>query len=221
MQLSPETISVLTNFSQINPNLMLTPGNTIRTIHPSKALFATAEIQETIEGEAAILELGRFLRTLSMVSNPSISFGEKQFTITDETGKTKINYTYADPTSMIKVPRGVAAFNAEAHIRLTSDTLKSIIVAGKSLKLPSVKFSGRVDGTCEVLLYDPKGKTRDNYVIDVTEYAENVTGDFGSTLNIEYINFVMRDYVVKVNDKAVEFDGGDIRYMVAVDTSNK
>lgn len=220
MQLSPETISVLVNFAQINPNMILTPGNTLRTIHPSKALFATAEIAETIESDAAILDLSRFLRTIALLEEPNIEFGDKQFTISGSKSKTKIRYTYADPTSMLRVPKGVVDVKPDATLKITADTLKSIMVAGKSLKLPSIRFRG-TDDSAYVDLYDPKGQNKDDYTIDVTDSIIAVEKDFDVTMNIEHINFVLRDYEVSVNPVAVKFDGGDVNYMVAADTIKK
>ena len=47
MQLSESTLSVLKNFSTINPNLVFKQGNQIKTISVAKNILATATITET------------------------------------------------------------------------------------------------------------------------------------------------------------------------------
>ena len=43
MQLSTDTVEVLKNFSTINPNLVIEPGQKLHTISESKTVMAKAE----------------------------------------------------------------------------------------------------------------------------------------------------------------------------------
>ena len=66
MKFSENTISVLKNFSSINPSVMFKSGNTVRTISPQKTVMATATIGETFSSNAGVYDLGRFLATLTL-----------------------------------------------------------------------------------------------------------------------------------------------------------
>ena len=49
MKLTPNTITILKNFSSINPSIYIREGNTIRTIAVSGNIAAVAEIEEEFE----------------------------------------------------------------------------------------------------------------------------------------------------------------------------
>ena len=46
MKLSDNTKEILKNFSEINPNLKITPGKEIKTISTMKNILATAGVEE-------------------------------------------------------------------------------------------------------------------------------------------------------------------------------
>ena len=51
MKVSNQTLSVLKNFSEINENILVKPGKTIRTISTLKNVLAEATIDENFEQE--------------------------------------------------------------------------------------------------------------------------------------------------------------------------
>ena len=54
MNISTDTLSVLKNFSDINQNILVKPGNTIQTISTMKNILAEAEVSEKFDSEFAI-----------------------------------------------------------------------------------------------------------------------------------------------------------------------
>ena len=46
MQVSNETIEVLKNFAGINPNIVISPGQKLKTISEAKNIMAEADITE-------------------------------------------------------------------------------------------------------------------------------------------------------------------------------
>ena len=53
MNLTSDTINVLKNFSDINQNILVKPGNKIQTISTMKNILAEAEVSEKFEDEFA------------------------------------------------------------------------------------------------------------------------------------------------------------------------
>ena len=49
MEISAETVNVLKNFSGINGNIVIRPGNKIMTISEAKNILAEAEVKETFD----------------------------------------------------------------------------------------------------------------------------------------------------------------------------
>ena len=64
MNLSSDTVAVLKNFSDINQNILVKPGNKVQTISTMKNILAEAEISEKFDSEFAIYDLPEFLRAV-------------------------------------------------------------------------------------------------------------------------------------------------------------
>ena len=69
MNLSENSIKILQNFSEINLNLLIKPGNTIKTISQMKNILAQAELSEDFSEEFAIYDLAEFLRALELIES--------------------------------------------------------------------------------------------------------------------------------------------------------
>lgn len=66
MNLSSDTVAVLKNFSDINQNILVKPGNKVQTISTMKNILAEAEISEKFDSEFAIYDLPEFLRAVEL-----------------------------------------------------------------------------------------------------------------------------------------------------------
>ena len=64
MSLSKETLSILKNFSTLNSNILIKPGNVISTVTPAKNIMAQATVSETFDQEIGIFDLSKFLEML-------------------------------------------------------------------------------------------------------------------------------------------------------------
>ena len=67
MNLSENSIKILQNFSEINLNLLVKPGKSIKTISQMKNILAQAELSEDFAEEFAIYDLAEFLRALELI----------------------------------------------------------------------------------------------------------------------------------------------------------
>ena len=76
MKLSKHTIEVLKNFSTINPNIVVSPGQQLKTIAEAKNILASAEITEDFAQEFGIYDLNEFLSAINLVGDPELSFEE-------------------------------------------------------------------------------------------------------------------------------------------------
>ncbi len=59
MKFSNETLNVLKSFTAINKSILLSAGNTIKTITPEKTLIAIAEVPDTMPSQACVYDLSR------------------------------------------------------------------------------------------------------------------------------------------------------------------
>ena len=94
--ISKTTLSILKNFASMNSNILVKPGNVIKTITPSKSGMAEAVIEETFDVEFGIWDLNKFLGLVSLFNNPQFEFGEKSVSITGSNGSV-VKYNYSEP----------------------------------------------------------------------------------------------------------------------------
>ena len=74
MKISDTTKSVLKNFADINQNLLVQPGQELKTISTMKNILAKAKIEEEFTSEFGIYDLSEFLGVLSLFKRPTFSF---------------------------------------------------------------------------------------------------------------------------------------------------
>ena len=73
MNLSSDTVAVLKNFSDINQNILVKPGNKVQTISTMKNILAEAEISEKFDSEFAIYDLPEFFRAVMTLNLPDVA----------------------------------------------------------------------------------------------------------------------------------------------------
>ena len=97
MKLSSDTINLLKNFADINPNILVKEGNKLSTISTMKNILAEADISESFDQEFAIYDLPEFLRSIDLFAKPKLEFnGGSNVMIADENSRQKIKYFFAD-----------------------------------------------------------------------------------------------------------------------------
>lgn len=218
MQLSSETISVLKNFSTINPSLWIKRGDTISTISPQKTIIAKAKVQESFPVECGLYELNKFLSVISLFNSQTtnLDFQDKFVDIID--GSQKIRYVYADK-EMIAVPpeREIVFPTPDCSFKLTSANLQSITKAISVLQLPEVAFVAD-EGIIEVKGINSKSPTADNYSLRIGETNKQ----FKMVYKVENLKFISNDYIVDITkDCITRFSAENISYMIMAEaTSN-
>ena len=77
MQLSDTTLDILRNYSAINQNLLIEPGNVIKTVNESRTILSTATIAESFPKEIGIYDLNEFIGAMSLVQKPTLDFKDE------------------------------------------------------------------------------------------------------------------------------------------------
>ena len=214
MNFSDDTLSILKNFSAINPSLMFKPGQVLRTISPQKTVMAAATIDESIDTPAAVYDLSRFLSTLSLFENPDIQFGSDKFTI--QSGRSRVNYTYASESMIITPPeKDIAVPDPEATFNVEWSNIQNVVRAAGVLQLGEIAF--RSDGTTISLsAVDSKNPTADNYSVDVAEGNGNT---FDMIIKVENLRLMPADYIVSLSSKGMaHFKSNKVQYWIALES---
>jgi len=215
MKFSSDTLSVLKNFSTINPSIVFKPGLVVRTISPQKTVMAAATIDETVETQAGVYDLSRFLSTLALFDNPDVEFGQDRFTI--KGGRSELRYTYTSESLMVTPPeKDIVVPDPEVSVNIKWQDIESVRQAAGVLQLPEIAFIG--DGsTITMSAVDSKTSTADNYN---TVVAEGVSTDpFNMIIKTDNLKLVPADYEVTLSSKGMaHFKSSKVQYWVAIET---
>ena len=216
MKFSDNTLSVLKNFSGINPSVMFKPGNNIRTISPQKTVMAAAVIDENIESPAAVYDLSRFLATLSLFDEPEIQFQDTKFNITS--GRSRVGYTYAAESMIITPPdRDINIPDAEVNVTVQWSDIEKVIRAASVLQLAEVAFKGDGDSV-RLAAIDSKNPTADVFDVVVGESDAH----FEMIIKTENLRLMPKDYDVALSSKGMaHFKADNIQYWVAIEKNSK
>jgi len=135
--LSKTTLSVLKNFSTLNSNILVKPGNVLRTITPSKNGMAEVTIEETFDVEFGIWDLSKFLGVISLFSAPKFEFGEKSVVIHGGNGS-RVTYFYSEPRLLTTPTKNVNMPSISLSVDITEKTFAELQKASSVLQLPDL-----------------------------------------------------------------------------------
>lgn len=214
MNFSDDTLSILKNFSGINPSLMFKPGQVLRTISPQKTVMAAANISENIDTPAAVYDLSRFLSALSLFEDPDVQFGSDKFTI--QSDHSRVNYTYASESMIITPPdKDINVPDPEATFNVEWANIQSVIRAAGVLQLGEIAFRSNGE-TISLSAVDSKNPTADNYSVDVAEGNGN---SFDMIIKVENLRLMATDYIVSLSSKGMaHFKSDKVQYWIALES---
>jgi len=219
MQLSSDTIAVLKNFSDINQNILVKPGNTIQTISTLKNILAQAEIKEKFDNEFAIYDLPEFLRAYDLFDKSELKFnGAQNMTIKDANGRQSIKYYFADksvvvaPTKTINMPDKFVTFT------LKKENFAKLMRGVTTLNLPDIAVKG--DGKeISIVAVDKKTPSND-YSIVVGESDKKFTAYFKT----ENFKMIQDDYDVAISKAKISHfinKSKPIQYWIAIEPDSE
>lgn len=215
MKIDTNTVNVLKNFAKINPSIVVSEGNVLKTISPNKTIMAKAKVKTDFNIRFAIYNLDRFISIVSTFTDPEFKFGEKSVDISDNNRKT--HYVYADESTVLKAPeKDINLPTVDVTFRLTNDELKDVEKAAGILGLPEIVVTG--DGKNLFLqASDTKNPTGDIYSIQIGT-TDKV---FRAVFKVENIKILPGDYDVTISSRGIShFSHEDIEYYIAVEQSS-
>lgn len=221
MKLSDNTINVLKNFSDINPNLIINPGNTLITINNSKTIYARGQIVEYFDTQFGIYDLKEFLSVLSICESPELNFmttedGQSYVDITDTTDPSiHTKYWSSNVNILTSIPKIKELPESEVVFMLSDLNFKRIEKACQTLKCPDVRFKTE-NGHVKVIVFDSTNANINTFTSDLGEYAGP---EFNVHLNQEKMKIVSGDYKISVIGQAIrcQHDQKSLEYILALD----
>lgn len=139
MKLSDNTLSILKNFGSINQGIYFKKGKTLKTVSSHKNILAQCSIGEEVPADFGVYDLNNFLSVISLSSDPTFEFEDKNVVIVGNKGRSKTKYRFCEP-SMIVVPpeKELAMPDPEITIDFSSEDFSDIMRTAAVLSSPQV-----------------------------------------------------------------------------------
>lgn len=199
MKLSSDTINLLKNFADINPNILVKEGNKLSTISTMKNILAEADISESFDQEFAIYDLPEFLRSIDLFVKPKLEFnGGSNVMIADENSRQKIKYFFADKSVITAPSKSITMPESFVSFTLKKEMFEKLMKGVTTLNLPDVSVVG--DGKNITLrAADRKNNTSNTYSVDVGESDKK----FEAHYKAENFKLVTDDYDVAISSQKI------------------
>tara|TARA_Y100000034_G_scaffold117065_1_gene156144 strand:- start:221 stop:913 length:693 start_codon:yes stop_codon:yes gene_type:complete len=218
--LSSRTLEVLKNFSTINSNILVRPGNVINTISPIKNVMAEATVEEDFDTEFGIWDLSKFLGTISLFNKPEYEFHENYVKIREENNSTEVTYYYSEPRLLTTVNKKINMPETVVSCTLTQSVFSDILRAASVLQVSDIAIRSN-EQDIEIVALDKSDSTTNNYSVTIGDNTTNA--DFNFNFKAENLKMLPGDYDINISDKVVsEFNrvNDDLTYWVALESDS-
>lgn len=219
MKFTKDFITLLRNFSNINPQMNFVPGKVQSTIIGSKtgvSFFARIKTDVDIEEQFAIMDLHRFLAIIALMEDPEIvvSIPGKQLTLSDANKTVTYTAHIADLIVHAKNPDKYKKPTEGIVFSLPGDKLISILKMNAAFKTtPDIAFVG--DGK-NVFLQTKSfdSPTSDAAKINIGETTEV----FSAVIKAANLKILSSDYEAIISRKGFLYLGNEtIEYIIPLE----
>ena len=200
MQISKETLEVLHNFASINPNIMISPGQQLKTIAEAKNIMAQSEIVDDFPAEFGIYDLNEFLSVINLIDQGSLSFEEGYVTISN--GNASIKYFYSDPDILTTPTKEINMPDPEFSVNITDDQMGQIRKAAAVLGHAELVITNKDKGQIYAEVQDVNDPTSNNFYL-LIDSDNACTNEFNFVFSIPNLKLLPGDYYVNISSKLI------------------
>ena len=200
MQLTENVQQVLKNFASINPNIVVEPGNVVRTLAEGKNIFGKATIDVDFPIKFGVYDLNQFIGVLGLVDNPELTFEDTHVNVGDSVGRSKIRYFFTDTDHLTSPQKDIVMPSAEVTLNIGNDTLNKIKRAASALGHSELSIKAN-NGSISLTIFDSGNTTSNTFSIDVD--GEYQSEDFNFIISIGNLKLLPGDYKVSISSKLI------------------
>ena len=220
MQLTENVQQVLKNFASINPNIVVEPGNVVRTLAEGKNIFGKATIDVDFPIKFGVYDLNQFIGVLGLVDNPELTFEDTHVNVGDSVGRSKIRYFFTDTDHLTSPQKDIVMPSAEVTLNIGNDTLNKIKRAASALGHSELSIKAN-NGSISLTIFDSGNTTSNTFSIDVD--GEYQSEDFNFIISISNLKLLPGDYKVSISSKLISHFVNttvDAEYWIALEKSS-
>ena len=218
MQLSEQTIEVLKNFANVNPNLVVSAGSNLKTISEAKNIMASADVAETFDDGFGIYDLSDFLSAFNLIDNPTLEFTDNAVKIKNDTSS--VEYRFANVEILTQPAKSVTMPEPDLTLNLSADDISQIKRAAGALGHPVLSLSV-VDNSIVAKVCDPNNPTANTWSkIIPTDRIDDWEG-FDYQFLISNLKLIPGDYEVSISNKLISsWKNPVVEYWIALEKTS-
>jgi hypothetical protein len=191
MNISKETLSVIKNFSTINPVIYLGDPDAIRVISPSKAIIGVFQSEEKMDHDCVFWDWPTLLSTLDTMGaeKANLEFEDKFVKITSE-DKSSLKYFYT-PAIVVSQsnpkPKDFKSYAKEMdtdfEFELSSEVLAKTMKVARVMNLSMLEVTFE-DGKGTITAVDDSGKVNHCFHQDIEGKGSGKINIYLNSMNI-------------------------------------
>lgn len=214
MRLSKETYNILKNFASINSNILIQPGNVIKTMSTGKNIYAEAKVAEEFDVDVPIWDLNKFLGAISMFSNPDLEFNDTHVIISN--GRSSVTYYYSEPALLTVPNRSISMPIPTVEFELSEQDLNDILKASSILQVSDLRIVA-ADGKVTISVDDASQSNSNSFKVEID--SDQINKEFDGVINVSEIRFIPGSYTVQLTSGIISkfiHKSLDLSYYIAV-----
>lgn len=215
MKLEQKTISILNNFSTVNPSILIRGGDVLTCVSPGKTILGRAIVPNNFPKKFALYSLPQFLSTLSLFDSPTLEFGDEYIQVSE--GDKNVQYKYTAENLVTAPPEKYLAMpSVDVEVKLPGKVLASIIKASGVLQLDRVAFVG--DGQNIYLQALDKTNQGNTFKTKIGTSDKK----FKCIYSVENLIKIMNDdYDIQISKQGISyFKSENVEYWIIVEASS-
>jgi hypothetical protein len=198
MKFSDRDVTILENFTIINPSVQFKAGNIQKTVSTSKSVMLKVKLDVEFDRDFAIYDLSRFLRTLKLLDDYSIHLEENHMVLKGP--QTTVKYIYCAPETIfsinqLKSQQDVVLPSIDANFVLTGVTYQKLTKAISTLGVKNIAVVGE-NGKLFVETHDSEKRILDNLRMEIGQ----TSGKFNYVFSSDNLKLIPGDYSVEISD---------------------
>jgi hypothetical protein len=192
MKISPHTINILRNFSQISQSITVEAGNFLSIKNDQvNSIQARVHVEEEFPRQFSLYDLNQFLMILSIDKNCHLSFAEDHLTVHMSSNQS-VDYFYTDASLIQSLPkRELPNLQKVYSFPLTKEEWQTILKTASTLEATTLSVVG--DGT-EVVLRVKSKSSKHGFKINLPPSDVR----FSAIMSMELFKMMPDDYTVSV-----------------------
>lgn len=214
MKISKNTLNILKNYAKINSKLYIFAGNSIATWTKERNQFSDAVVEDNFPVDFGIVDLPRFLASVSMYNDPEFTFGKDCVRFGE--GSSTTTYYYGEPMlfDMTQAKKRIRMPETPIQFDLSADQLASIYKSASVLQAPNLSILSDNDEVI-VRVHDITVETSSKYT--VREFGSAKGHTINLNFAVEFMSMILDDYTVSLSERIVQFESKnmDLRYFYA------